>query len=193
MNASDPLADIPASPGSSPPATPGDLINILKLLDISHVIHRHAPIFTVAEGEPLKKSIPGLHCRNLFVRDRKERMFLVVAANETAVDLRRLQEVLGCERLSFGSPERLWRTLGVRPGSVCPFALINDRVRREVTPVLDAFMMEAPHVVYHPLDNAMSVGVSPADLLKFIAWCGHVPRTVDFSAPGPAGSLNRPV
>lgn len=171
---------LPASDAPPAPAAPEDLFKALEYLNISFALHRHPPIFTVAEGEPLKKTIPGLHCRNLFLRDKKERMFLVVAANETKIDLKALQGVLGCERLSFGSPERLWRHLGVRPGSVCPFAIINDRETRAVLPILDKSMMAAEHVVYHPLDNAMSLGLSPADLLKFIAWCGHAPTIVDF-------------
>lgn len=165
---------------TSPPATPDALFNVLKSLDIPYALHHHPPFFTVAEGEKFKESIPGLHCRNLFLRDKKERMYLVTAANETAVDLKELQQTLDCARLSFGSPERLWRHLGVRPGSVCPFSIINDRAERQVAMLLDRRMMGAETVVYHPLDNAMSIGLSPADLLRFIEWCGHAPQIVDF-------------
>lgn len=168
------------APADPFPATPDVLFDALKALDIPYDLHRHPPIFTVAEGEQFKQSIPGLHCRNLFLRDKKERMYLVTAANETAVDLKALQQTLDCARLSFGSPERLWRHLGVRPGSVCPFSIINDRAERQVAMLLDRRMMGAQTVVYHPLDNAMSIGLSPADLLRFIAWCGHEPRIVDF-------------
>lgn len=175
---------IPAPDGLPPhPATPQDLFNVLESLKIPYSLHHHAPIFTVAEGEPLKKSIPGLHCRNLFLRDKKGRMALVTVANETPVDLKALQRHLGMDRLSFGSPERLWDALGVRPGSVCPFAIINDRTHRRVHMVLDAGMMRAERVVYHPLDNAMSIGLAPTGLRAFIDWCGHVPQEVDFG-PG---------
>lgn len=160
------------------PTSPEQLFAILDEMDIPYRLHRHAPIFTVAEGEHLKREIPGVHCRNLFLADKKKEMFLVVAANETAVDLKTLPEKLGSGRLSFGSAERLWTYLGIRPGSVCPFVLLNDPQRR-VQPVLDAAMMEAEIVNYHPLDNAMTIGLRPADLLKFIARTGHEPRILD--------------
>lgn len=160
------------------PTSPEQLFKIFDELEISYRLHRHVPIFTVAEGEHLKKKIPGIHCRNLFLADKKKTMFLVVAANETTVDLKKLQEKLGCGRLSFGSPERLWTYLGIRPGSVCPFVLLNDPEHR-VLPVLDSSMMEAEIVNYHPLNNAMTVGLRPEDLLKFIAHTGHKPTILD--------------
>lgn len=160
------------------PTTPEQLFEILNTLGIAYTLHRHAPIFTVAEGEHLKASIPGVHCRNLFLADKKKIMYLVVVANETSVDLKGLETKLSSGRLSFGSPERLWTYLGIRPGSVCPFTLINDPDHR-VNLVLDAQMMQAEIVNYHPLDNAMTIGLSPADLLKFFVHTGHVPRILD--------------
>jgi Ala-tRNA(Pro) deacylase len=166
--------DLPALPTS-----PEDLFALLKSLNIPYSLHHHPPIFTVADGEHLKASIPGVHCRNLFLRDKKKKAFLVVLANETAVDLKALEGMLGCGRLSFGSAERLWEMLGIRPGSVCPFTLVNDK-NRDVHVVLDQSMMEAEIVNYHPLDNAMTIGLSPADLLKFITHTGHDYRIVAF-------------
>lgn len=157
---------------TSLPTTPDDLFVLLESLNIPYSLHHHPPIFTVAEGEHLKENIPGVHCRNLFLRDKKKKMFLVVLANETVVDLKKLEEQLGCGRLSFGSPERLWETLGIRPGSVCPFTLINDK-DHVVNVILDASMMAVDVVNYHPLDNAMTIGLSPADLLRFIKHTGH--------------------
>lgn len=154
------------------PTTPDDLFALLKSLNIPYSLHYHPPIFTVAEGEHLKENIPGVHCRNLFLRDKKKNTFLVVAANETAVDLKALETRLGCARLSFGSPERLWDMLGIRPGSVCPFTLVNDRTCA-VKVILDQSMMNADIVNYHPLDNAMTIGLTPADLLRFIEHTGH--------------------
>ncbi len=162
------------------PTTPEMLFVRLQALEIPYYLHNHKPIFTVEEGEPLKKEIPGVHCRNLFLRDKKEKMFLVVAANETQIDLKKLQALLGCGRLSFGSAERLWQYLGIRPGSVCPFCLMND-TGLEVEVILDKNMMSAARVNYHPLDNAMTIGLSPADLLKFIDSTGHTPRIVDLN------------
>lgn len=161
------------------PTSPKDLMNYLKSMDISFSLHHHAPIFTVAEGEHLKKDIPGIHCRNLFLKDKKDALFLVVCANETVIDLKILPDRLRCGRLSFGSPQRLWESLGVRPGSVCPFALINDKERR-VTPVLDASMMAAERVVYHPLVNDLSLGLAPSGLLRFLDGTGHRPEIMRF-------------
>ena len=157
------------------PTSPQALLARLDSLGIAHKVYRHEPVFTVAESEHLKAHIPGLHCRNLFVRDKKETMFLVVVPNDTQIDLKKLPDLLGCGRLSFGSPDRLWRYLGVRPGSVCPFAIINDK-DHDVTIVLDQRMMEADLVCYHPLENNMSITITPAGLLKFIESCGHKPH-----------------
>lgn len=167
------------------PVSPEQLLALLDELKIAYELHHHEPIFTVEEGAHLKASIPGIHCRNLFVRDKKEAMFLVVAANETRIDMKKLADVLGCGRLSFGSPDRLWKHLGIRPGSVCPFCIVNDKDKK-VRIMLDADMMQAPRVNYHPMDNAMTVGLSPADLIRFIERTGHKPEIVDLrpAAPG---------
>lgn len=154
------------------PTPPEKLFAVLDGLGIPYKVYNHEPTFTVAESEHLKKNIPGLHCRNLFVRDKKEKMFLITAANDTAVDLKALETVLGCKRLSFGSPERLWRHLGVRPGSVCPFAAVNDR-EGLVTSVLDKTMLEVDEVCVHPMENHMTIALKPQDLVKFLEFCGH--------------------
>ncbi len=166
------------------PTTPASLLALLDNLGICYNIYGHPPIFTVAEGSHLKESIPGLHCRNLFLRDKKEVMYLVVVANETKVDLKNLEKLLSSARLSFGSPDRLWTHLGITPGSVCPFAALNDK-NHEVTVVLDEYMMRADTVCYHPLDNAQTIGLTPADLLKFFAHTGHVPKILDLSSNAP--------
>ncbi len=171
-------------PGKPLPTTPEDLFQIFQRLGISHALHHHQPIFTVQEGEHLKASIPGLHCRNLFLKDKKEQMFLVVAANDTAVDMKKLEGVIGSARLSFGSPDRLWKYLGITPGSVCPFVAVNDTEHR-VTIVLDAYMMASKLVCYHPLDNSMSVCLTPADLLKFFDHTGHQVKILDLSPAAP--------
>lgn len=164
------------------PTSPAALLMLLGKLNISYTLYDHPPIFTVEEGLHLKESIPGLHCRNLFMRDKKEVMYLVVAANNTKVDLKTLEQKLGSARLSFGSPERLWKYLGIRPGSVCPFTVINDK-NHDVTVILDDFMMKAETVCYHPLDNAQTIALSPEDLLRFFAYTGHKPIILDLS-PG---------
>lgn len=173
-----------AGDGEPLPTPAEDLLAFFEREGIAVALHRHAPVFTVAESTPLKKTIPGLHCRNLFLRDKKDRNYLVVAANETAIDLKKLPDVIGSGRLSFGSAERLWRYLGVRPGSVCPFAIINDRAG-DVEIFLDKTMMDADLVCYHPMENHLTVGLTPSDLVRFIELCEHTPHIVDLSAAAP--------
>lgn len=160
------------------PTTPDRLFEILQELDIQYECHHHEAMFTVEQSSALKKDIPGVHCRNLYLRDKKKKNFLVVAANETEVDMKTLQEKLGCGRLSFGSADRLWEFLGIRPGSVCPFTLIND-TEHHVQLVLDEQMMKGGIVNYHPLDNTMTIGLTPHDLLKFFKHTGHTPIILD--------------
>ncbi len=166
------------------PTSPQELLERLDALGISYRLFDHAPIFTVAEGEHLKKDIPGVHCRNLFVRDKKKRTFLVVLANETQVDMKKLSDVLECGRLSFGSSERLWEHLGIRPGSVNPFTVINDP-EHKVRVILDAQMMAAEIVNYHPNDNAQTIALSPDALEQFFKGIGHPYSIVDLSAAAP--------
>lgn len=162
------------------PTSPKQLLELFDTLGIVYELHQHEAVFTVEESSHLKANIPGTHCRNLFLRDKKKRNFLVVAANETDVDLKALPEKVGAGRFSFGSANRLWEFLGVRPGSVCPFAVINDN-DQNVNVVLDQAMMEADLVCYHPLLNTMTIALSPADLLRFFEHTGHQPQIVGLS------------
>lgn len=167
-------------------ATPEDLFHRLDDLGIDYQTHHHRPVFTVEESRDLRGTIPGAHCKSLFVRDKKGRMFLVVVLEDRRMDLKALSALLDCGRLSFGSPERLMTYLGVTPGSVTPFALINDP-DGQVQPVLDAEMMQADLVNYHPLQNDMMTSVSPADLRRFVADCGHAALELDL-APATAAA-----
>lgn len=160
------------------PTTPEELLKTLQDLDIAYEMHEHVAVFTVEESSKINAAIPGTHCRNLYLRDKKKKNFLVVAANETAVDMKHLQELLECGRLSFGSGDRLWQFLGIRQGSVCPFTVINDK-DHQVQVVLDAAMMKGEIVNYHPLDNTMTIGITPADLLKFLTHTGQTPIVLD--------------
>lgn len=161
------------------PTPPDKLFDTLQEIDISYKIYEHEPVFTVSESEKLDRDIPGTHCRNLFLRDKKKQNFLIVAANQTQIDLKKAQELIGCGRLSFGSPERLWEHLGIRPGSVCPFTAINDP-NHHVQIILDKFMMDSDLVNYHPLDNSMTISITPTDLLKFFDYTGHKPQILAF-------------
>lgn len=166
------------------PVPAAALLATLADLGVAYNLYHHKPVFTVAESLDIERDIPGAHCRNLFVRDKKETMFLVVARNETMIDLKKLSTLLGCGRLSFGSAERLWQYLGVRPGSVCPFSIINDK-DKAVTIVLDKTMMQNDIVNYHPMENHMTVGLSPDDLVKFIKQAGHEPVILDLAPAAP--------
>lgn len=166
-----------------PHATPADLFALLDRLGIEARSFEHAPVFTVAESQAIKDEIPGGHSKNLFLKDKKGRLFLVVAEAHSRIDLKRLHEPLGAAgRLSFGSAELLREVLGVEPGSVTPFALMNDRERR-VSLVLDAALMAHETVNFHPLVNSATTGVSRAGLLAFFAATGHAPRILRLPEP----------
>jgi len=165
--------------------SPQQLFDRLAGLGIAHRTVEHAPVFTVEQAKTHRGTLPGLHIKNLFLRNKKEQMWLVVALEDRTIDLKRLGERLGAGRLSFGSPERLARYLGVEPGSVTPFAVIND-TEHKVTLVLDEGLKGDPQaegpVNAHPLTNTMTSALSLADLLRFFAATGHEPSWVDFPA-----------
>jgi Ala-tRNA(Pro) deacylase len=159
--------------------SPQQLFARLDELGLAHRTVEHAPVFTVDEAKAHRGELPGHHIKNLFLRNKKEQMWLVVALEDRAVDLKRLGEVLGAGRLSFGSPERLRRHLGVEPGSVTPFAVIND-VEGKVALVLDGGLQAEGLVNAHPLTNSMTSAISLADLLHFFDATAHAPRWLDF-------------
>lgn len=166
------------------PATPDQLFAYLDRLGIPHATVRHPPLFTVEQSQSLRGQIAGGHNKNLFLKDKNGRLFLLVLLEEARVDLKALPAVIGSGRLSFGSADLLRETLGVEPGSVTPFALINDPAHR-VTPVLDETMMAHEILNYHPLVNTMTTSIRSADLLKFVTATGHSPliRTVASGVP----------
>jgi Ala-tRNA(Pro) deacylase len=155
--------------------TPDQLLQYLDELGITSQMTQHAPVFTVEEARALRGEIPGGHCKNLFLKDKKGQLWLVVCLEDASINLKALPEKIGAARISFGKAELLAEILGVEPGSVTPFALINDK-RQVVNVVLDAKMMEHDLVSYHPLVNTATVTLAPADLLKFISACGHEPQ-----------------
>jgi Ala-tRNA(Pro) deacylase len=161
--------------------SPQQLFARLEELGLAHNTVEHAPVFTVEQAKAHRGALPGHHIKNLFLRNRKEEMWLVVALEDRAIDLKRLGEMLGAGRLSFGSPERLSKYLGVEPGSVTPFAVIND-TGHQVTLVLDRELQAEGPINAHPLTNAMTSAISLADLLRFFEATGHTPRWLDFQA-----------
>jgi Ala-tRNA(Pro) deacylase len=158
---------------------PQQLFARLDQLGIAHRTVEHPPVFTVEEAKALRGNLPGHHIKNLFLRNKKEEMWLVVALEDRAIDLRRLGDVLGAGRLSFGSADRLKRYLGVEPGSVTPLSLANDEARA-VKLVLDRGVADGGPVNAHPLVNTMTTALAPADLLLFFEATGHTPRWLDF-------------
>ena len=158
-----------------------DLFARLDGLDIAHTTHDHVPIFTVAEGDGLKDGMPGGHTKNLFLTDRKGRLFLVSAEASTRIQLKSLHRELDCGRLSFGKPDLLFETLGVQPGSVSAFALMNDPDRK-VSFILDAALLKHEIVNFHPLANDATTAVSAAGLIRFAQDTGHEPVILDLGA-----------
>jgi Ala-tRNA(Pro) deacylase len=149
----------------------------LKELGIPWKTYEHASVFTVTESRELCGSIKGQHTKNLFLKDKKDGLWLVVACEDQPVDLNALAKILGSPRFSFGSGELLVDTLGVPPGSVTPLALMNDKDAR-VSPILDEKLTAAEILNFHPLRNDRTTTVTVADLLRFIRGCGHEPRFV---------------
>ena len=159
------------------PATPAELFAFFDQLGVTHSTVDHPPFFTVEEGRPWHDRIPGLHCKNLFIKDRKGGIWLVVLPADKRADLARLEKALGAPRFSFARPEVLQEVLELTPGSVTPFGLINDRQRR-VTVVLDEEMLDSEQVNFHPLHNAASTTLSTADLVRFVRALGYDPTIV---------------
>jgi Ala-tRNA(Pro) deacylase len=156
------------------PASRDDLFQRFSDLGIETKTVNHAPVFTVEEAQKVHGGIPGGHCKNLFCKDEKGVLWLIVCLEEARVDLKRAPSVIGSKRLSFGKPDLLMEVLGVEPGSVTPFALINDSGVR-VNVILDQAMMACGLLNYHPLANDATTTIKANDLLGFIASCGHKP------------------
>jgi len=166
------------------PTSPEKITQILDSIYIKYDLHHHEAVFSVKDAAKVETTIAGAHCRNMFLRDKKKKMFLLTLQNETPVDLKKLEKRLSCGRLSFGSPERLFDYLGVHPGSVCPFSVINDDAH-DVTLILEKEMMGRDLVTYHPLLNTMTLALAPADLIKFLDHIGHPYEIIDLACVRP--------
>jgi Ala-tRNA(Pro) deacylase len=162
------------------PASPQDLFAFLDRLGIRHTTVSHPPLFTVADSQTLRGQIPGGHTKNLFLKDKGGAFFLIVADEEAQIELKRVHHRIGGKRVSFGSAELLMQHLGVMPGSVTPFAAINDTAGA-VSVVLDAAMMGHATLNFHPLINTMTTTIAARDLVTFIKATGHEPRILRVS------------
>lgn len=167
------------------PLTPDDLLALLERRGVPHRTLTHEAVFTVAQSQAIERDLPGGHTKNLFLKDKKGRIFLVTAEAHARVDLKRLHVPLGASgRLSFGSAELLRETLGVEPGSVTPLALVNDRAGR-VRFFLDRTLAGCDPINVHPLVNTMTCAIPREALLAFLAEIDHPATIIDLPAPAP--------
>ncbi len=162
------------------PATEEDLLARLGELGIETTTHRHPPLNTVEESKELRGDLPGGHSKNLFLKDKKGVFWLIVAEEDRPVDLKTLHKRIGSARLSFGKPDPLMDLLGVRPGSVTPFGLIND-TDCAVNVVLDKEFLANDRLHFHPLHNEATTAIAAADLIRFIEATGHDVQKIDLS------------
>lgn len=150
----------------------------LRELGVPFVVHEHPPVFTVEEADVHWAAIDATHCKNLFLRNQKgTRHYLVVLMHKKKADLRAVSDQIGDGKLSFGSSDRLMTHLGLTPGSVSPFGLIND-TGHHVRVVLDRDLKQAERVSFHPNINTRTLTMARADFEKFLAACGNVVQYV---------------
>ena len=152
-----------------------DLLALLDRLGIAHETVRHPAVYTVEESLRVVGELPGGHFKNLFLRDKPGRMWLVVMPAERSIDLKRLAALLGTSRLSFANAARMERYLGVGAGAVTPFAVVNDH-EHAVTVVLDEDLLSRDRINLHPLENTATAGIAPAGLIRFLEAVGHPPQ-----------------
>ncbi len=164
--------------GGAQPSSPTELLAHLDRLGIVHRTIEHPPVFTVEQSKALRGNLHGGHTKNLFLRNKKGRMWLVTCEEDRRLDLKSLGAAIGAGRCSFASPERLMSHLGVIPGAVSPFALVNDH-GRAVEMILDAALLAHDVLNLHPLDNAMTSAVCSSDLLRFLEAISHPARVID--------------
>jgi Ala-tRNA(Pro) deacylase len=164
------------------PKSPAELFAFLEGLGITVSTVSHPPLFTVADSQQLRGEIPGGHTKNLFLKDKKDKLVLVSVGEEAEVDLKQIHHLIGASgRVSFGKPEALMEHLGVIPGAVTAFGLINDE-KGAVKFVLDSALMEHATINAHPLTNEATTSIAAGDLLRFARATGHEPAILKVSA-----------
>ncbi len=166
---------------TKPHATRADLLAKLSEMGIETRTYDHEPVFTVEQGAEMKRQWPGGHSKNLFLKDKRGRVVLISAKDDTEVPLKHLHKTLDVGRLSFASPALMVELLGVQPGSVTAFALINARPG-SLRFYLDAALMACDPVHFHPLENTATTAIAPDDLLRFALACGHDPEILDLAS-----------
>lgn len=163
------------------PATPTKLFSLMDELGIRHETAKHEAVFTVEESEHVTAAIPGAHTKNLFLKDKKDNYFLIVAGNQARIALNQIHRKIGAQsRVSFANAERLMELLGVTPGSVNAFAPMNDHDGR-VKVIFDKALLDNAIINCHPLTNTMTTTISREDLLRFLAHVKHEPLVLSLS------------
>ena len=163
-------------------ATPETLYQALGQLEIPYSIKQHPPVYTVDEAKELRGEISGAHCKSLFLQNKKGTLWLIICLEWRRINIKVFAETLNTSRLSFASPETLAATLGIYPGAVTPFSIINDKniAEQKVRVVLDADMMGVASVNFHPLVNNFTINLKPRDLVRFLVFYEHAPMILDF-------------
>lgn len=165
------------------PITSDELLASLTGLGIKAVTHEHPPVHTVEEAKRLRGNLPGGHVKNLFLRDKTNRHWLFTTLEDKRVDLKALAGVLEAGRFSFANAEALNQLLGILPGAVSPLAAVND-TQGAVIVVFDEALLAVDPLNVHPLRNDRTTALSPADLIRFLHWCGHPPRLLALAPSG---------
>lgn len=169
-----------AQPPPAPLFDTDRLLAWMAALGVDQTTHDHPAVFRVDEGLELKAAMPGAHTKNLFLKDEKAQLWLISARQDTVIDLKAAPRIIGSDRLSFGSEDLMWETLGVRPGSVTALGLIND-VDRRVRFVLDLRLWEADIVNFHPLTNIATTALSQTAFRRFLREIRRDPLVIDFN------------
>ena len=165
--------------GGDTPATAADVQQRLNSLGFVHKTVSHPPMRTVEDSKKYRDGVPGGYSKNLFLRNKKGKMWLLTLQEDRRVDLRKLGELVSAGRVSFASPERLMSYLGVIPGAVTPLAVINDH-SNAVNVVLDSSLIDQHPLHFHPCDNSMTTTIDRAGLLGYLSDSGHDPLIIDF-------------
>jgi Ala-tRNA(Pro) deacylase len=166
------------------PLTRDELIAKLRQAAVAFEVFEHPPVHTVEEAQALRGEIDGVHCKNLFLKDKKDQLWLLVCEETANVNLKTVPERIGAARLSFGKADLLREALGIEPGSVTPLAAVNDATGR-VKIVLDPSVATAARVCCHPLVNTATVKLSSADLIRFLRSVDHEPLIADIVERAP--------
>ncbi|MCP4108886.1 MAG: prolyl-tRNA synthetase associated domain-containing protein [Desulfobacteraceae bacterium] len=159
-----------------------DIYKLFAENSIEYERYDHPPIFTVKDVKQLTLNLPGAKTKNLFIRDGKGKQhFLVVVGHDKAVDLKAMQSLLGVSRLSFASPDRLMKYLGITPGAVSLLAVVND-VNKDVGVVVDKDLWESEKYQFHPLVNTSTLIISKGNLNRFLDITGHKIQVLEVPA-----------